>query len=126
MRTKRPVETSVSLREIKKTRPVLRERGLEEYRFNLEYDKIEPMSTMDKFVKVHITDEAKIEKFQAAIKARDIATIKNIFLEIAKKQPQTVGTVDKINNIILGDSPPWEYLDYFFCGNEDSPLFRTP
>ncbi|OGH89034.1 MAG: hypothetical protein A2537_02850 [Candidatus Magasanikbacteria bacterium RIFOXYD2_FULL_36_9] len=125
-RLPRPDQIGTELRETKETPPLLRKSGLENYRYSRELDKSEPIVTLVDFVEVTITNPAKRKKLQNAIKNRDLAVIKNIFLEISKRKPDIADVVSKINNVILGDNPPWEYLDYFFGDEDAMPNFRTP
>lgn len=125
-RLPKPDQSGSNLRELKETPPTHRKSGLEDYRFGREFDKSEPIAALVDFVNIMITSSSKRAKLLVAIKNRDLAVMKNIFLDLAKRKPDCAVAVNIINNVVLGDNPPWEYLDYFFGEEGAMPNFRTP
>lgn len=102
------------LREQKLSPPSMRQEGLNESRWQRDFDWKKKISLVKGFADLYITNKTDYQEVKSAIVARDLVLLKSKFSEVSKKKPDIADTVDKINNILLGDNPPWEDLDELF------------
>ncbi len=114
------------LREEKLVPSAMYQEGLGQSRNEREEKRKQKMYLIKGFADLYITNKIQKGEVLYAIVTRDLNLLKEKFAAVAAKKPDTADAVHKINDILLGDNPPWQDLDEMFEVETFPRLARKP